>query len=169
MSNSDFDKEYLLKQYEARCKCFCDSNQSMVDVGRSALRGALFLNGMGAVAVLYSPQIQIKALHPTLLYFAIGALLATMACGATYVTQAFVAASWKPYLYSNPNPSQQERDFHKKKQDSANKWGNIFRGATIALIIFSYICFGFGAGKGYCNLEKRSTTQSTPQQLDKPL
>lgn len=147
---SSFENEYILRQHKTCCECYRDSNNAAIAFSKSALNSALWLNGMGAVAVLYSPQVKIAVLTDLLAYFAFGALLACIAIGSAYVVQYYISKTWESFLYQSPKYKMENAWLPKINM----KLTCLLRILTIAIIVTSYAMFILGVTSGYKNLSK---------------
>lgn len=167
-----YREQYALQQSRFRQQAFLDSNLAAIRFSSAAIRSAIFLNGMGAVAVLYSPQIKLAVLNCTLILFAGGAMLAVMAYAFAYLTQFKIMETWYPDLYLPPRPTQEEQkkanQFIRKKKF----WSRVWFPITAFFLIASWVAFGMGAFEGYLQLQKNSGTeinspdaQSQPNQI----
>ena len=50
----EFNNQYTLIQHETHCECFRDSIKYSVELSKTALNGALILNGAGIIPIVYS-------------------------------------------------------------------------------------------------------------------
>ena len=146
--DNDYEKQYLLQQHKTICECYRDSNNAAIAFSKSALNSALLLNGMGAVAVLYSPHIKLTNMTGLLFCFAIGALFATMAAGCTYLAQYNILKTWDFALYHKPLYAFDNLGHFLPKI----KCITLFRLCAIILVFISYVLFLAGAIIGYHKL-----------------
>lgn len=166
-----YREQYLLQQSLSRQQAFLDSNLAAIRFSAVAIKSSLLLNGMGAVAVLYSPQIKLALLNCTLLLFAVGALLAVMAYAFAYLTQFRIMETWYQDLYLPPCPTQAEREKASQFIRKKRFWSRVWFPVAAFFLIVSWLAFGLGAWAGYAQLQKNRTmeiispdTQNQPNQ-----
>jgi len=155
---NDFTRRYTLIQHEENCRNYTESQKATVEFSKMALRGAFALNGMAAIAVLYSPKI--AAPYTVLMagYFATGALLAAIASGSTYLSQYAISLTWRKHLYQSPQG--QDAATQGKEQRRAERNASLFRIAAVALTLVAYSCFGLGAYHGYTQVKETAQKQA---------
>lgn len=141
MDNTPFEDDWKLKQVEARCQAYLDSNKAAMSFSQSALKSALLLNGMGAVAVLYSPQIKLHLMTCTLVYFAVGALCAAIAYGLAYIAQFLIMMTWHHNLYVDPGLNKSALQKLNQRIRRISFCGNFVRALTMIVVICSYAAF----------------------------
>lgn len=84
-----------LEQYKASCASQQISFKGVLDYAASAIRGALLLNGAGAIALMTfmgsgrSTEWHATTLAPALATFAVGAIGAVLSAAASYFSQSF--------------------------------------------------------------------------------
>lgn len=152
-----FRRQIDIESHKARCRCYIDSNNAAMDFAKIAMRSSLWLNGMGCVAVLYSPQVKLAALHDTLFMFALGALAASVSVGMAYFVQSIVAGSWFTDLPSSFWRRSKECKIFMKRQKILSKIAFAIKVICIILIVFSYTMFGRGSWIGYENLTQKTS------------
>lgn len=125
----DFEKQ--LEHYKATQIFHQISVKGTLDYAASAIRGALLLNGAGAIALMtfigshLSTEWQAATLSLSLATFAIGAAFAVLSAGASYFSQAFF--SWAM-----------------SKAKTVSAWGLAFQGIGVLCYAASLASFSLG-------------------------
>jgi hypothetical protein len=146
----NYNEEYALKQHEARCNSYRDSNKATIEFSKMALRGAFILNGSAAVAIIYSNTLQFYA---SLELFAIGALSTVIASGATYVVQYLITLTWRDDLYKNPTDEYRSA-VQVGQMEISHRGISVLRGVAVALVVVSYLMFALGLVSSHSHLKK---------------
>ena len=160
----DFPQKYALIQHEERCRNFTESNKATIEFSKIALRGAFVLNGAAAVAVLYSQKIALADALSMASYFALGALLAAIGSGVTYLAQFYIMKTWERCLYERPTLMEMDASILDHMQSLAAKTGVFFRTAALLGILGAYVCFCCGALHGYKLIETSAQKQKVQQE-----
>jgi len=123
-----------LAHYAATIQVEVAMLKAVIGYGVETLKAAMLVNGGAAVAVLGflsaaatktpPPSAMLAYLPLALVYFATGALVAGMAVGVTYISQALFAAKW-------------------------NRAGARVRWIAVAFVVGSYLAFALGAARAY--------------------
>ncbi len=125
--------EYELKKWEIDNQHSIEMFKSVILSGQTALKSSLLVNGGAAVAILgfFSkawsnnvPDVVLKALPSSLLFYVMAILCAAIATGFTYVSQGYF-------------------------QHDKDTLGKAMRIMAIVLIICSYVGFGMGSFQAY--------------------
>jgi hypothetical protein len=128
------------KYREQKFEGYVEEFKATIQAGQAALKSAILINGGASVAILafignLATSEKSKALIPilscSLAYFVFGTLVAAMASGGAYLSQA---------AYSKVN--------QEETTEATERWkkrGKAFQYTTIIFVIASYILFGLGA------------------------
>lgn len=154
-----YREQYALQQSRSRQQAFLDSNTATIRFSAAAIKSAIFLNGMGAVAVLYSPQIKLAVLNCTLILFAGGAMLAVVAYAFAYLTQFKIMETWYPDLYLPPCPTQKRQEETNQFLRKKKFWSKFWYWTTVGFLIAAWLAFALGAWEGYSQLQKNRTIE----------
>lgn len=131
------DEHYRDQKFQSSVEGYKASIQS----GQAALKSVILINGVASVAILafignLATSEKSKALIPilscSLAYFVFGTLVAAMASGGAYLSQAY---------YSQANQEEENAEAMERWE----KRGKVFQYTTIIFVIVSYILFGLGA------------------------
>ena len=95
----EFNNQYTLIQHETHCECFRDSIKYSVELSKTALNGALILNGAGIIPIVYS---KVEFLYPAAVHFAWGALWAVCSALVGYLYQSLITRTWRYYVFKAP-------------------------------------------------------------------
>ena len=101
----EFNNQYTLIQHETHCECFRDSIKYSVELSKTALNGALILNGAGIIPIVYS---KVEFLYPAAVHFAWGALWAVCSALVGYLYQSLITRTWRYYV-PEPHPRKHVR------------------------------------------------------------
>jgi hypothetical protein len=156
----NYDEEYALKQHEARCNTYRDSNKATMEFSKMALRGAFVLNGAAAIAIIYSKSLQ---MYTALTFFATGALLAAISSGLTYVVQCLITLTWHNDLYKNTTDADVEAF---RVGRVAIKRRGIFglQCFVVFLVFASYVVFVIGLYQSHNHLKEQAQSKKPEQQ-----
>ncbi|MEG6504176.1 hypothetical protein [Nitratidesulfovibrio sp. 1201_IL3209] len=139
-SELEFRRSIFLEQLKARGVVYNSSNLATIEYGKMALRGCFLLNGAAAVAILGSGN---PRLLEDVKYFAIGALLSVFATGISYLSQYFIAESWKSSIFTPPHNDIAVNE--SAKYDTLySKIGIVLTVLSSLAIILAYASFSFG-------------------------
>ena len=128
---SESDKS--IAAYNARCASSLEMFKSVIAYGQMALKGAMWINGGAAVAILalignlwgkVSDPLAIFYLVNSVTMFASGVLVAGLAIGITYITQCGYAAEDSKPQYK--------------------PWARIAHGFSIFFALSSFVLFAIG-------------------------
>lgn len=129
-----------------------DSNfDAVILQGQLAMKSVLLINAGAVVAILafysgrtdlmLSPDSRFIGLYNTLLCallcWSVGVGTATMAYGATYLSQSCVAKNFNQRL----SEFKDVIGFNKNAHIGPSKWGIRWQWAAVTLVIIGYICF----------------------------
>ena len=130
-----------IAEYESTWETNLEGFRASIQAGQAALKSAILINGGASVAILafignLATSENSKALIPilscSLAYFVFGTLVAAMASGGAYLSQA---------AYSKVNQEEETAEATERWE----KRGKVFQYTTIIFVIVSYILFGLGA------------------------
>jgi hypothetical protein len=124
--------------------------KSVMEMAKVALTTAILVNGGAAVALLAfianvsakpNGSINIATVAGALMWFVFGVLLAALATGAGYLTQAMFANA----QYA---PREHETSDHKKSPSPA-RWATTAKWGSVTLVAIAYLLFVIGACSAY--------------------
>lgn len=168
MEDKEINQDIFIRRAEEYVKAvqkISDSNfDAVILQGQSAMKSVLLINAGAVVAVLafYSGNAdlllltdsRVIGLYKTLIYallcWAIGVGTATVAYGATYLSQYCGAKTFNQGLAEFKNAVW----FNENAHIGPSEWGIRWQWAVVALVIIGYICFFVGIGVAYFAFER---------------
>lgn len=158
----EFNNQYTLIQHETHCECFRDSIKYSVELSKTALNGALILNGTGIIPIVYS---KVEFLYPAAVHFAWGALWAVCSALVGYLYQSLIIRTWRYYVFKAPGTSSQEACAEELEHPVSQKKMEYLLYAAIVLGFLSLLQFGRGV---YSTTEYLDKVNSKPIVLVQP-
>ena len=153
----NIDEERLLKQLEARCQAYLDSNKATIEYSKMSLRGAFILNGAAVVAIVSSSA---EHLYPSAILFAWGALAAVVATGLSYISQYTVMKTWQHDLYAKESSGYRNSV---KDLTAIHKASIAAKVVSMAFIVVSSVLFAIGLHCASNVLQQKQSAARTVQ------
>lgn len=157
-------EEWRLK-YTSSLESNTEAYRATLASSQAALRSAILLNGGASVALLAfignvwgDPELQLRSagLAKSLFLFTSGVLFAAVASGLAYMTQC---------CYQREQAQDHESRTSSCDTDQIDEEisGDTLRGATVGLVIISYVLFFFASMQAY-NIFSKEITMASPDQ-----
>lgn len=158
MENKEVNLDLLTRRAEEHVTAvqkISESNfDAMIIQGQAAMKSVLLINAGAVVSVLafYSGHVDLmlsgdsrviglyKMMLNALCYWAVGVGTASVAYGATYLSQSCMAKNFNQKLAEFKDAVW----FNKNAYIGPSRWGLVWQYVAIGLVIIGYICFFIG-------------------------
>ena len=127
-----------------------------------ALRGAFLLNAGCVIPIIYS---KVTYLYPSARMFAIGALCAAIASGASYISQFLVTMTWNDDLFKTSFEAPYPASYTVGRAQISRKTIDCFRAVPVACVLAAYLFFALGLAKAWDFQPPPETTTEKTQNM----